>query len=647
MEIFKLFGSIFVDSGQAEESISKTEKKASTLGDKFKAGAKVAGALGAAVVAGAGAAGVGLFALVNKTAEAADFIDKLSERTGISREELQRWKYAADQSGADIGKLEVGVKKLSDVMDGAVNGNKLATESFEKIGISLDDLKNKSQEQIFDEVMTSLADMEQGAERNALGNDLLGKSYTELLPLLNAGSDGMQGLKDRADELGLVMSEENVKANVVFGDTMADLKSSLGAFGMTLANEVLPIFQTFIDWALANLPALQEKGRAAFSVISEVIQTVVGYITGTLIPTFQSMVEQSSPYIEQFKTMITEFIDLAIQKFHEWRPVVEEVLTNILTFVGETLSKIKTFWDENGAQIIAAVQNFASVVTAIFNFFLPAILVVVKFIWNSIQGVISGALNIIMGLVKIFSGLFTGDFSKMWEGVKQLFSGAIEFVLNLMNFSLLGGIRSLVANLAKGFLTVLKTMWDDVLRAFTKGKDDALTTLGTLKDRIVEIFNAVKAAIMKPIDDAVAGVKNAIESIKGFFGNLKLELPKIKLPSFSLKNWSANPLDWIKAMPSIGVAWNAAGGVFNKPTIFNTANSGLQGVGEAGPEAILPLTQKVLGDIGKGIAETMGMNQQPIILQVDGHTLAKITYDPIMKQYRQDMTVAINQGIGG
>lgn len=169
---------------------------------------------GAGLVAGAGAAVGGMLALANKTAETADVIDKLSERTGINREELQRWKYAAEQSGGDIGKLEVGMKKLSDVMDGATSGSKANVEAFNKIGISLDDLKTKSQSEIFDDVMNALADMPQGAERNALGNDLLGKSYTELLPLLNAGSEGMTGLKERADELGLVMSEDMVKSGV-------------------------------------------------------------------------------------------------------------------------------------------------------------------------------------------------------------------------------------------------------------------------------------------------------------------------------------------------------------------------------------------------------------------------------------------------
>src|SRR5690554_5974909 len=98
--------------------------------------------MGAGILAGAGAAGAGLLALVNRTANVADEIDKLSERTGINREELQRWKYAAEQSGGDVGKLEVGIKTLSGIMDDATNGNEKAIEGFSKLGITLDDLQN-------------------------------------------------------------------------------------------------------------------------------------------------------------------------------------------------------------------------------------------------------------------------------------------------------------------------------------------------------------------------------------------------------------------------------------------------------------------------------------------------------------------------
>lgn len=124
MEIFKLFGSIFVDNTAANESISATDEKAESVGNKLLSGVGAAAKWGVAI-AGAGVAAVGgMMAMANKTAEAADVIDKLSERTGINREELQRWKYAADQSGADVTKLEVGIKKLSETMVTAGEGSK-------------------------------------------------------------------------------------------------------------------------------------------------------------------------------------------------------------------------------------------------------------------------------------------------------------------------------------------------------------------------------------------------------------------------------------------------------------------------------------------------------------------------------------------
>ena len=90
MELFRLFGSILIDNDKANESISKTEGKADSLGGKLGGMIGTAAKWGAGLVAGAGAAVGGMLALANKTAETADVIDKLSERTGINREELQR-----------------------------------------------------------------------------------------------------------------------------------------------------------------------------------------------------------------------------------------------------------------------------------------------------------------------------------------------------------------------------------------------------------------------------------------------------------------------------------------------------------------------------------------------------------------------------
>jgi len=338
IEIFRLFGSILVDSSKAEESISKTEKKADGLGTKLGNGIKTAAKWGAAIGAGATAAGGALLALANKTAESADEIDKLSERTGINREELQRWKYAAEQSGADVGKLEGGIKKLSDVMDDAMKGSEKSVQAFDKIGISMDDLKNKSQSDIFDDVMNALAEMPAGAERNALGNDLLGKSYTEMLPLLNAGADGMDDLKNRADELGLVMSEEAVKANVKFGDTMADVKGAVGAVFMQLSNEFLPILQNLLDWILAHMPEIKEVISVVFNVITTVVTTVYNLFSDYILPVLSTL----------------------FSWIQENMPIIKEVTEKVFDVIWKIVNKVWSLFNNNLLPILKALWDFIS-----------------------------------------------------------------------------------------------------------------------------------------------------------------------------------------------------------------------------------------------------------------------------------------------
>lgn len=291
MEIFKLFGSVFIDNEKANESISKTEEKGKSLGSTMLNGVKTAAKWGAAILAAGTAAVGGMVAAMNKTAEYADEIDKLSERTGINREELQKWKYAAGQSGADIGKLEVGMKKLSEVMNGATTGNKNATDAFKKLGISVKDVKNLTQEQIFDKVMTGLANMEQGAARNALGNQLLGKSYTELMPLLNAGAGGMEELKKRADELGIVMSEDAIKAGVVYGDTMDDIKQSFGGVIRTLTMQFLPTLQKMMDWTVAHMPEIQATIGSVFGFITSAISFVSEEVIPRVVKAYEWLKE--------------------------------------------------------------------------------------------------------------------------------------------------------------------------------------------------------------------------------------------------------------------------------------------------------------------------------------------------------------------
>ena len=120
--------------------------------------------------------------------------------------------------------------------------------------------------------------------------------------------------------------------------------------------------------------------------------------------------------------------------------------------------------------------------------------------------------------------------------------------------------------------------WDTI-----KAKAQALAAsiigaFNGLKAKVASIFNAVKTAITKPIQTAVNLVRTAINKIKSIINGAKLKLPKIKLPHFKISGkFSLNP----PSIPKIGVSWYKTGGIFDKPTIA--------GIGEAGPEAVVPL----------------------------------------------------------
>ena len=136
-----------------------------------------------------------------------------------------------------------------------------------------------------------------------------------------------------------------------------------------------------------------------------------------------------------------------------------------------------------------------------------------------------------------------------------------------------------------------------IIQPFTDAKQNVIEKVEALKNSLSEKwesikstakekFESVKSFIVDPINRAKEIVAEKLEDIKNFFSNLKLseiKIPKIKLPhfklegEFSLKNMT---------VPKLSITWNAQGAIFTKPYIF-----GNQGVGEAGPEAVLPISK--------------------------------------------------------
>lgn len=179
---------------------------------------------------GIGAALAGGFAMAARSAiNHGDDIAKTAKRIGISAEEYQKLTFAIRRSGGANEDAEKQYRRMAAIIDDLKNGLSTAVRSFKDMGLSYDDLKNKSPEQQFDTIVDALNKVQDASTRVALAQDVFGRSGTRLLPLLA----DYRELKQEAEELGAVISNDAIRAAEEFKDATENLKTALMA---TVAN---------------------------------------------------------------------------------------------------------------------------------------------------------------------------------------------------------------------------------------------------------------------------------------------------------------------------------------------------------------------------------------------------------------------------
>ena len=160
---------------------STTNNFASSL-NGLKTAGKVAAIGITAVATAAVAVGRSCWKGANAVAEYGDEIDKTSQKVGMSAKSYQQWDYVMNIAGTSMQDCTVGLKTMTNKLDDALNGSKGATEQFNRLGISVDDLRGKSREDIFGMVVSGLQNVEDSTTKAALANDFFGKSGQNLLP---------------------------------------------------------------------------------------------------------------------------------------------------------------------------------------------------------------------------------------------------------------------------------------------------------------------------------------------------------------------------------------------------------------------------------------------------------------------------------
>lgn len=201
------------------------------------------------------------------TLEAAAKADDLLTRaaqTGLDPELIQAIEYA--QNFLDFGDVEQSLVKLTNSMDKARDGAKAQAEAFEVLGVSVTnaDGQLKNNYDTFLEVIDALGQVENATERDAISNDLFGKSYRELKPLIDAGTGALKQYTDKARENGYVLTNDQLRILGEVDDAHQKLTASIESETNLMAVDYAPAakaaMELFADVTKKAGEALRESG---------------------------------------------------------------------------------------------------------------------------------------------------------------------------------------------------------------------------------------------------------------------------------------------------------------------------------------------------------------------------------------------------
>ena len=389
-------------------------------------------------------------------------------------------------------------------------------------------------------------------------------------------------------------------------EAQAKLQETLGKLGEAVA-PVVTAFTSFANEALAAvLPYIQQLAEQYGPILQTALEgtaEAVGKTMGFIAEHWEILVGMAA---------VIGGIAAAIGIYN----AVAAVKAAMDAAQVATLGALITAYLAQAAAMLVAIAPYALIVAAIAA--VIAIIVLCIKHWDDIKAAVAKAWEFMKEKTKAAVDAVVGFFQNMITSV----SNKVEEIKS--------AVSSKFEAIKTGISQKVKAAKDAVVNVFTTMKTSMSEKISSAKSTVLGIFNSIKSGITEKINGAKNAVKTAIDKIKGFF-NFKWELPKIKLPHISIKGkFSLDP----PSVPKFSISWNALGGVFDKPTLFSYGNS-LQGLGEDGAEAVVPLEKNTqwLDKIAEKLASKQG--NIPIVLQVDGKTFAKTSIDSINQLTKQ------------
>lgn len=538
------FGMEAGDAGRLADVMAAASSNANTnvsmLGESFKYVAPVAGALGFSAEDTAVALGL----MANSGIKASQGGTALRTTLTNMAKPTDDMAYAMEQLGVSLSDDEGNMYSLHEVMDQLRSG-------FGELMMSEEDFNEEQAllQQALDDGTISQTDY------NSQMDDLIERAYgaegaeKARYAAMLAGKEGMSGL------LAIVNASEEDYAKLT-----AAIEGSSGA-----AEEMARIMNDNLGGDIKEMnSALEELKLKIFDSIQEPMREIVQFITGSVIPA----ATQTLQFIQQHSTAIG---------------VLAGVIALIVTGIGlyNAVQAVKAAMNAAeaaslGALVIAQISATATAWAAVLPYIaiVAAIAAVIAIIvlcvthWDQIkQAVIEAAQMACTNATAAWNKLMA-DLGSITESIKSAMQTAWQTIKD-------------------NIITPVQDAYSNVVQKITDLKSSIEQKISDMKDKVQSTFDSIREKMESPIQTAKDTIDGIISTIKGWFPlSIGRILDDIKLPHFSIEGeFSINP----PSVPHFDIDWYASGAIFDAPTLIPTMY-GLKGVGEAGPEAVSPIS---------------------------------------------------------
>ncbi|HCT0583190.1 TPA: phage tail tape measure protein, partial [Staphylococcus pseudintermedius] len=407
-------------------------------------------------------------------------------------------------------------KRMSDEMEGGIGGSiRKMKSAIESMAISIGDVLAPHIRRAVD-FLAMLADkftsMPGWVKTGVVG---LGVFAASLGPLILTTGMFTAALGSIMTTLGPLMTGI-VKAGGLMN--FLGTKAPFAAKGLTLVGGAFKFMLGPVGLAIAAVVAIGTAFVVAYKK-SETFRNIVHTVIDPVVNAFKNLWNTAKEVFNSLKSLLSgntlptvDLLSKIMPKATANRVTVNlmkvrqtfiNVFNAIWNFGREIGGKIASFWKQNGDDVIQAFVNIGNffkgffielrnligpnlrelgtlVKTIFTNIIVPTIQIAMKVIWevmkflwpliktlivdtwNNIKNIIKGALDVILGIVKIFSGIFTGQWGQVWNGVKQIFSGALTLIWNLVQLWFIGKILKVVKLFGGFFKSAISTAFNGV-----------------------------------------------------------------------------------------------------------------------------------------------------------------------------------------